>query len=72
MKEYLPEIDDLIAKVLTDEATTTEQAEFKAWLKESPDNAQYFEELKHVWHDSAEAVSAIDVNTDVAWAKVKL
>ena len=71
MKEFLPEIDDLIAKVLTDEATLKEQDTLKTWLKDSSDNQQYFDELKHVWNDSSEAVSALDVNTDVAWAKVK-
>ena len=71
MKEFLPEIDDLIAKVLTDEATTQEQVDLKTWLRESPENAQYFEALKRVWEESAEAAPALDVNTDVAWAKVQ-
>jgi transmembrane sensor len=71
MKEFLPEIDDLIAKVLTEEASRKEQVELQTWLKESPDNAQYFEALKRIWTESAEAAPALDVNTDVAWTKVK-
>jgi transmembrane sensor len=71
MKEFLPEIDDLIAKVLTDEATTKEQVELKTWLRESPENKQYFDALKRVWEESAEAATILDVNADVAWAKVK-
>ena len=71
MKEFLPEIDDLIAKVLTEEATTQEQADLKTWLRESPENAQYFEALKRVWNESAEAAPTLDVDSDVAWAKVK-
>jgi transmembrane sensor len=71
MKEYLPEIDDLIAKVLTDEASGAEQAEFKAWLDESPDNRQYFDDLKKVWDNSADALNALDVDTDKAWVNVQ-
>jgi transmembrane sensor len=71
MKEFLPEIDDLIAKVLTEEASRMEQVELQTWLKESPENEQYFEALKRIWTESAEAAPALDVNTDVAWAKIK-
>jgi transmembrane sensor len=71
MKEYLPEIDELIAKVLTDEATVTEQVELKNWLKESPDNQQYFEALESIWTTSADATPALDVDTDKAWVAVR-
>jgi transmembrane sensor len=71
MKEYLPEIDDLIAKVLTDEASVAEQAEFNAWVEAAPDNRHYFDELKKVWDSSADALHSLDVDTDKAWAKVQ-
>jgi transmembrane sensor len=71
MKEFLPEIDELIAKVLTDEATSKEQVELKTWLKESPENKHYFDALKRIWDEAAESATTLDVNTDVAWAKVK-
>ncbi len=71
MKEYLPEIDDLIAKVLTDEASAAEQAEFMAWVEAAPDNRHYFDALKKVWDSSAEALHNLDVDTDTAWAKVQ-
>jgi transmembrane sensor len=71
MKEFLPEIDELIAKVLTDEATVTEQVELKNWLTESPDNQQYFEALQTVWTSSGDAVPTLDVDTDKAWVAVR-
>jgi transmembrane sensor len=71
MKEYLPEIEELIAKVLTEEATVTEQVELKNWLTESPDNQQYFESLQTVWTTSADAVPTLDVDTDKAWVAVR-
>jgi transmembrane sensor len=79
MKEFLPEIDELIAKVLTDEATTEDKAELNQWLKESPTNQRYFDDLSRIWVDSTDAIAAEydasevaqTVNTDVAWRKVK-
>jgi transmembrane sensor len=71
MKEFLPKIDELIAKVLTDEATVTEQVELKNWLTESPDNQQYFEALQTVWTSSGDAVPTLDVDTDKAWVAVR-
>jgi transmembrane sensor len=71
MKEYLPEIEELIAKVLTNEATMTEQVELKNWLTESPDNQQYYEALQTVWTTSADATPMLDVDTDKAWMAVR-
>ncbi len=79
MKEFLPEIDELIAKVLTDEATTEDAAELNQWLKESPENQRYFDDLSRIWVGSAEAIEAEytdsdvaqSVNIDAAWGKVK-
>lgn len=75
MKEFLPEIDELIAKVLTDEANADEKADFEKWLNESPENQRYFDDLTRIWSDSAEVFDNTDVaqsvNTDVAWNKVQ-
>ena len=43
------EIDDLIAKVLTDEASAEEQATLRQQLAESPDLQQYFEQMQRLW-----------------------
>ena len=65
------EIDDLIAKVLTDEATAEEQASLRAQLAASPDLQQYFEQMKKLWHASEAATEQLNVNTDTAWKKVQ-
>ena len=76
MNAFLPEIDDLIAKVLTDEATTEDIEELSQWLDAAPENRQYFDDLKRLWSESASALtpeysgSAV-VNTDAAWSSVK-
>ncbi len=65
------EIDDLIAKVLTDEATAEEQATLRQQLAESPDLQQYFEQMQRLWVASETATEQLDVNTDKAWAQVQ-
>ena len=70
MKEFVSEMDELIAKVLTEEASSTDEIKLRSWLEESPDNRQYFEELKNIWTTAADATPALDVDTDRAWATV--
>jgi transmembrane sensor len=65
------EIDDLIAKVLTKEATDTEQETLRSQLAESPDLQQYFEQMQKLWIASEAATEQLDVNTDKAWARVQ-
>lgn len=76
MNAFLPEIDDLIAKVLTDEATAEDKKELSKWLDAAPENRQYFDDLKRLWSKSADALppeysGSVVVNTDAAWAKVQ-
>ena len=79
MKEFLPEIDELIAKVLANEATLEDKTALKKWLDESSDNRQYFDDLSRIWSESSDAIAAEydgaevaqSVNTEVAWRKVK-
>jgi transmembrane sensor len=65
------EIDDLIAKVLTKEATDAEQETLRSQLAESPDLQQYFEQMQKLWIASEAATEQLDVNTDKAWARVQ-
>ena len=65
------EIDDLIAKVLTNEATEKERDALRLQLAESPEMQQYFEQMQRLWVASEAATDTLDVNTDAAWAKVR-
>ncbi len=76
MNAFLPEIDDLIAKVLTDEATNEDKKELSQWLDAAPENRQYFDDLKRLWSESATALppeysGSATVDTEAAWATVK-
>ena len=65
------EIDDLIAKVLTNEATEEERDALRLQLAESPEMQQYFEQMQRLWLASEAATDTLDVNTDTAWTKVQ-
>ncbi len=66
----LYDIDDLIAKVLADEATADEQTAVESWLDAAPENRKYFEDLKRIWFESGDAVESLAVDTDAAWQRV--
>lgn len=67
----LYEIDELIAKVLADEATQDEQKVVETWLDESPANRKYFEDIKRIWSESSDAIESLAVDTDAAWQRVQ-
>ena len=66
----LYDIDDLLAKVLADEATADEQTSVESWLDAAPENRKYFEDLKRIWFESADAVESLAVDTDAACQQV--
>ena len=45
----LYDIDDLIAKVLADEAAADEQQAVESWLNTATENRKYFEDIKRIW-----------------------
>ena len=67
----LYEIDELIAKVLADEATADEQKAVEAWLNAAPANRKYFEDIKRIWSESSDAAESLAVDTDAAWQRVQ-
>lgn len=70
MKQYPEHIDELIAKVLTSEATFDEKTTLNEWLEEQPDNQIYFNQFESIYHKSAKPASTIEFDTEVAWKKV--
>ena len=66
----LYDIDDLIAKVLADEATADEQTAVESWLDAAPENRKYFDDIKRIWFESFDAVESLAVDTDAAWQRV--
>jgi ferric-dicitrate binding protein FerR (iron transport regulator) len=65
--EYVPEhIDELIAKVLTDEASLQERAELQEWLSESSENKEYFEQMEGLMARAARIHDVEQFDTDAA------
>ena len=76
MEGLSQEIDDLIVKILTDEASEHDKLELDHWLKASSENHRYYDDVKRVWLASATALPneythLASVDTDMAWLQVK-
>ncbi len=69
--EQFPEhIDDLIAKVLADEADTNDRHTLGAWLTESEVHQQYLKQMSALYIKSEQLSTALTFDTDAAWEKV--
>ncbi|HMJ69266.1 MAG TPA: FecR domain-containing protein [Cyclobacteriaceae bacterium] len=67
----LNDIDDLIGKALSHEATTEELREVELWRKASPENEKYYLDMELIFSKAAGSRVKIDFDTDAAWRKVK-
>jgi ferric-dicitrate binding protein FerR (iron transport regulator) len=65
------DIDDLIGKVLCNEATPVEIREVEEWRKVSPENEKYYLDMQVIFSKAAGNRIKIDFDTDAAWRKVK-
>ncbi len=64
-------IDDLIAKALSGEASLLEMSELSAWKNASPENMEHFIASEKLFLKLGEDQNAILFDTDEAWNKVK-
>jgi len=64
-------IDDLIGKVLANEATPAEQEQLSAWLSQSETNRIYYNQIKTVFEKAAAIPVQMKFDEDEAWQKVK-
>jgi len=64
-------IDNLIAKVLSGEASDQEVAELESWKSASAENLVYFDHLVKLFMVTAEIKKDQTFNTDIAWGKLK-
>lgn len=65
------DIDDLIGKVLSGEATMDEVREVDAWRAESRENQNYYSDLELIFSKAASNQVKIDFDEDEAWRKVQ-
>src|SRR5688572_23245510 len=70
MREVPEHIDALIARIITGDTESQDQSELDAWLKESPENLQYFEESKKIFQAVEFHKFQKDYNAENALRKV--
>lgn len=70
MDKNYTHIDDLLGKSLAKETTTDEELVIQNWLKESPDNEQYFKEFQWLWAKMQEVKPFKRVDTEGALGKL--
>lgn len=71
MSSELNDIDDLIGKVLSYEATPEEVREVESWRDASPENQKYFADMQLIFAKAASNQVKIDFDADEAWRKVQ-
>jgi transmembrane sensor len=71
VENELNDIDDLIGKVLANEATPQEQIQLQNWIRESETNKKYFEQIKTIFDRAASNQVQLQFDADAAWGKVR-
>lgn len=71
MKLQHDDMDELIGKVLAEEATEQEQLQLNGWLAANPANQAYFDNLKIIFDKAASNDVKVEFDTDAAWNKVR-
>lgn len=67
------DIDDLLAKHLAGESTSSEETDLQAWLDASAENQQYYASLQRLWQEAPHAAPHLThaIDTETALRKVK-
>lgn len=65
------DIDDLIGKVLSNEATQEETAQVESWRKASAENEKYYADMQLIFAKAATNQVKVDFDADAAWKKVQ-
>lgn len=70
MEYNLDNIDDLIARVLAEEASETERLALQSWINESAEHKTYFEDSKELFSQIDSLKTLHKVDTVKAWDKL--
>ncbi len=62
--------EELILKILSNEATDAEKKDFKKWIDLSEKNQKTFLQMKRLWSDSEEIHDYYKINQEKAWNRV--
>ncbi|WP_143773998.1 FecR domain-containing protein [Niastella vici] len=67
MKSYTQNMDDLLVKHLTGEATEAEMRQVEQWLANDEANRHYFEHFRLIWEESVQLANTTHIDSAVAW-----
>jgi len=71
MAKTWDDIDDLIGKCLSGEATAEENRQLESWMNEDERNLKYFNQIKLIFQKAASSQLESRFDADAAWNKVK-
>ena len=71
MDKDIHDIDGLISKYLTHEASADEVVRVEDWIGSSEENRKYFDQVKTVYVKAEGVKEYLQFDTDAAWLKVK-
>lgn len=71
MEDRFEHIDEVIARILSGEASPQDERLAGDWIALSEENSQAFERSKKIFEQGAKLKPLISVDTDQAWLKVK-
>lgn len=69
MKTNYNDIDELLVKFLTGEATGEEKTEVQQWLRQDTKNRQYYDHFRLIWEESLQLAATTDVDENAAWQR---
>lgn len=71
MKEEINDINDLLGKYLSNEASEVEREQTEQWITESEANRAYFNHLKLIFERASVIKNTQDFDADKAWLNLK-
>jgi transmembrane sensor len=71
LSREIENIDDLLGKYLSGEASQSELLTVDQWLRESDANQRYFDQLRKIFEGAAAIRERKEYDTDAAWNKVR-
>jgi len=69
LKTNFNDIDELLAKMLTGEASADEKNQVQQWLGASEENRRYYDHFRLIWEESLQLAATTTVDENAAWQR---
>ena len=69
MKTNFNDIDELLVKYLTGEASPAEKTHVQHWLEQDGKNRQYYDHFRLIWEESLQLAATTSVDERAAWQR---